>query len=109
MKTTALMRYAAVAFLTAAPLFAYAQDIGAVQRCMDKFATENFSDRAVSFKAESAEAPVLPLSLNNGTQRVLVVASDAVSGHVIAKASCSVRRDEARLTDIVFATVIAQR
>lgn len=109
MKKTAIIRYAAIALLAGAPMFSYAQENLAVQRCMDKFATENFADRAVSFKIEGADALMLPLSLNNGTQRVLVVANDSVSGHVIAKASCSVRGDDARLTDVVFATPITQR
>jgi hypothetical protein len=109
MKTTALVRYAAVAVLASAPLFAQAAGLDTVQRCMDVFATQNFSDRATTFKIDDDYSPRLPLTVNSGTRYVQLVASDRSSGRVIAKANCSVRAGVITIGDISVLPLVAVR
>jgi hypothetical protein len=109
MKTFAFVRYAAVALLAGAPLFAHAANPDAVQLCMDKFAAENFSDRTTEFKREDRGDMTLPLSVRGGTLHVRLTASHGSSGQVLATASCNVRNQVVTLSDVIVATAVSQR
>ena len=94
MKTSALVRIAAVAAFASAPFVAQAAELeGSVQRCMDVFATQNFSDRATSFRIERERGVQLPLIASSGTRYVQVVATERASGKVLATAQCQVRNN----------------
>jgi hypothetical protein len=91
MKTIAVVRYAAIVVFASAPLFAHAAENDSVQRCMNAFASQNFSDRNVSFAIENDNSVRLPLIANSGTRHVQVIASERVSGRVLATANCQFR------------------
>ena len=93
MKTSALVRIAAVAALASAPFVAQAQDTetSSVQRCMDVFASQNFGDRATSFRVERDRQLNLPLIASSGTRYVQLTATERTSGRVLATAQCEVK------------------
>jgi len=94
MKTFALVRYAAVAVLVGAPLFAQAADVDSVQRCMDAYAAQNFADRTVSFAIDQGiEGPRSSVFGITGTQHVQLIATERVTGRVLATARCAVKRN----------------
>jgi hypothetical protein len=109
MKTIAYVRFAAVALLASAPVFAQAAESDSVQRCMDVFATTSFADRATSFKIERTYAPLLPLIYRSGTNRVQLVASDLASGRIIATAHCSIRQGVTTVGEVSTSELIAVR
>ena len=109
MKTSAYVRYAVVALMASAPLFAQATENDSVQRCMDVFATQSFADRPTSFKVERNFAPRVPLMFSSGTQHVNLIASDLASGRVVAKANCTVRNGVTTVGEIRIEELIAAR
>jgi len=107
MKTTALIRIAAIAAFVSAPLFAQAAEVDSVKRCMDAYATQNFANATVSFADDSAFGVRTPV-IHKLTRHVRVVVTDRASGKVVAKAVCEVNRT-VTITQDGKTTLLAQK
>jgi hypothetical protein len=104
MKTSALVRIAAVAAFACSPFVVQAAELeGSVQRCMDVFATQNFADRTTSFKVERERPVLLPLIASTGTRQVQMIATDRASGKVLATAQCEVK-SSTKIGEIIIAS-----
>ena len=104
MKTSALVRIAAVAAVACSPFAVQAAELeGSVQRCMDVFATQNFADRTTSFRIERERQVLLPLIASTGTRYVQLVATERATGKVLATAQCEVKNSTSTIGEITIA------
>ena len=103
MKTSMLIKYAAIAALAAAPAIASAA-AGPIEACMNTFVAQNFPQAKASYVMTNENSFLrVPLALNSGTYQVLLRANDRHSGKLLGTATCAVRNNNVSIGDITVA------